>query len=165
LTLRNLRSGNDCSGPERRLRAITLIFNPEINAARVWVCDFLSTLPLAAALRQGLVTAAMARLAETGKAGKMEELYNYLCGVEFRQHVEAVVESFVAMQQDLQKERRATEKAWAAREKQLGRALLHTAQLYGGIQGIAGQTALPEIKTLELPAGEAPAGTPEPDAP
>jgi hypothetical protein len=121
----------------------------------VWVCDSASALPLAAALRQGLVTAAMARLAETGKAGKMEELYNYLCGVEFRQHVEAVVESFVAMQQDLQKERRAMEKSWAAREKQLDRALQHTAQLYGGIQGIAGRSALPEIKTLELPPSDA----------
>jgi hypothetical protein len=130
----------------------------------VWVCDFLSALPLAAALRHGLVTAAMARLAETGKAGKMEELYAYLCGLEFRQHVEAVVESFAAMQQDLQKERRAAEKAWAAREKQLGRALQHTAQLYGGIQGIAGQTALPEIKALELPAGDAPGAATESSA-
>lgn len=126
----------------------------------VWVCDFLSALPLAAALRHGLVTAAMARLAETGKAGKTEELYAYLCSVEFRQHIEAVVEAFAAMQQDLQKEKRAMEKAWAAREKQLGRALQHTAQLYGGIQGIAGQTALPEIKALELTAGEPPGDAP-----
>jgi len=131
----------------------------------VWVCDFLSALPLAAALRHGLVTAAMARLAETGKAGKTEELYAYLCSVEFRQHIEAVVEAFAAMQQDLQKEKRAMEKAWAAREKQLGRALQHTAQLYGGIQGIAGQTALPEIKALELPAGEPPSDAPEAPVP
>lgn len=120
----------------------------------VWVCDFASALPLAVALRQGLVTAAMARLAETGKAGKMEELYSYLCSVEFRQHVEAVVESFAAMQQDLQKERRAMEKAWAAREKQLSRAVQHTAQLYGSIQNIAGQNALPEIHALQLPGAD-----------
>jgi len=131
----------------------------------VWVCDFLSALPLAAALRHGLVTAAVARLAETGKAGKTEELYAYLCSVEFRQHIEAVVEAFAAMQQDLQKEKRAMEKAWAAREKQLGRALQHTAQLYGGIQGIAGQSALPEIKALELTAGEPPGDAPEAPVP
>ena len=130
----------------------------------VWVCDFVSALPLAAALRQGLLGTAMAHLAGTGKAGKMEELYAYLCGVEFRQHVEAVVESFAAMQQDLHKEKRAMEKAWAAREKQLGRALQHTAQLYGAIQGIAGQNALPEIKILELPAGDAPSAAPESSA-
>lgn len=120
----------------------------------VWVCDYISALPLAVALRSGLVNSAMARLAETGKAGKMEELYAYLCGNEFRQHVEAVVESFVAMQEDLQKERRAMEKAWGAREKQIARAIQHTAQLYGSIQGIAGQAALPEIQSLQLGAGD-----------
>jgi hypothetical protein len=119
----------------------------------VWVCDYASALPLAAALRSGLVNAAMTRLAETGKAGKMEELYAYLCGNEFRQHVEAVVETFVAMQAELLKERRAMEKAWGAREKQISRAIQHTAHLYGSIQGIAGQAALPEIKTLQLEAG------------
>jgi hypothetical protein len=116
----------------------------------VWVCDYISALPLAAALRSGLINAAMARLAETGKAGKMEELYAYLCSHEFRQHIEAVVESFVAMQDDLLRERRAMEKAWGAREKQITRAIQHTAQLYGSIQGIAGSAALPEIKTLQL---------------
>jgi hypothetical protein len=133
---------------------VSQVLPPEIKhfgqVDGVWVCDSVSALPLANALRHGLIAAAIARLAETGKAGKMEELYSYLCGVEFRQHVEAVVESFVAMQQDVQKERRAMEKAWAAREKQLGCALRHTAQLYGSIQGIAGQMALPEIKTLAL---------------
>jgi hypothetical protein len=118
----------------------------------VWVCDYASALPLAVALRSGLVNSAMARLAETGKAGKMEELYAYLCGNEFRQHVEAVVESFVAMQDDMQKERRAMEKAWSARAKHMDRAIQHTAQLYGGIQGIAGAAALPEIKSLQLEA-------------
>lgn len=34
----------------------------------VWVCDYASALPLAVALRSGLVNAAIARLAETGKA-------------------------------------------------------------------------------------------------
>lgn len=120
----------------------------------VWVCDFASALPLAAALRQGLLSTAMARLAETGKAGKMEEIYAYLCGVEFRQHVEAVVESFSQMQEELVREQRAMQKNWKARETQINRAIQHTAQLYGGIQGIAGSVALPEIKSLQLEAGD-----------
>lgn len=120
----------------------------------VWVCDYGSAIPLAVALRSGLVNATMVRLTETGKADKMEELYAYLCSSEFSQHVEAVVESFITMQEDLQRERRAMDKAWAAREKQIARAIQHTAQLYGSIQGIAGQEALPEIKTLQLGADE-----------
>jgi len=116
----------------------------------VWVCDCACMLAVATALRQGLIGAATARLAETGKQGKMEELYQYLCGTEFRQHIEGLVESFVVLQNDLGKERRAMEKIWAARERQIGRALRHTALLYGGIQGIAGGTALPELKHLQL---------------
>lgn len=119
----------------------------------IWVCDYISALPLAVALRSGMINAALARLAETGKAGKMEEVYSYVCSHEFRQHIEAMVDSFVAMQEDLQRERRAMDKAWAAREKQLTRAIQHTAQLYGNIQGIAGQAALPEIKILALESG------------
>lgn len=137
---------------------VTQVLPPEVKhfgqVDGVWVCDFLSAIPLAAALRHGLLQLAMARLAETGKAGKMEELYSYLCGLEFRQHVEALVESFTGLQDELTKERRAMEKIWAGREKQIVRAISHTAQLYGSIQGIAGAAALPEIKTLALDAGE-----------
>ena len=84
------------------------------------------------------------------QARKTEDLYHYLCGTEFRQHIEGMVESFVALQQDLGKERRAMEKIWAAREKQIGRALRHTALFYGDIQAMAGGNALPELKQLQL---------------
>jgi hypothetical protein len=124
----------------------------------IWVCNCACMLALATALRQGLIGAACARLAETGKQGKMEELYQYLCSTEFRQHIEGVVESFVDLQMDLAKERRAMEKIWAAREKQISRALRHTALLYGSIQSIAGGNALPELKLLQL---EEPAATAE----
>jgi hypothetical protein len=118
----------------------------------VWVCTSCCMLALAAALRQGLVGAGMARLAETGKQGKMEDLYQYLCSTEFRQHIEGMVESFVGLERDLAKERRAMDKIWASRQKQISRALSHTALLYGSIQGIAGGNILPELKQLQLEA-------------
>jgi hypothetical protein len=125
----------------------------------LWVCDYASVPGLAAALRCGIVSTAMARLAETGRIGKTEEVYAYLCSAEFRQRVEAMVESFTAMQKDLHRERRAMEKSWAAREKQIMRGIQHTAQLYGSIQGIMGHAVLPEIKTLSLGEGSEPAET------
>jgi hypothetical protein len=118
----------------------------------VWVCDSVCMLAVAAALRDGLIRTASARLAETGKQGKMEDLYQYLCSTEFQQHIEGIVESFVELQKDLHKERRAMEKIWAAREKQIVRAIRHTALLYGGIQSIAGGNTLPELKHLQLEA-------------
>ena len=118
----------------------------------VWLCDRACVLALSTALRQGLIGTATARLAETGKQGKKEELYQYLCGTGFRQHIEGMVETFIELQKELGKERRAMEKLWAARERQIMRAIRHTALLYGEIQGIAGGGALPEIKQLQLQA-------------
>lgn len=119
----------------------------------VWVCDFVSALPLAWALRQGLIHAAVARQAQEGRQGKMELLYEYLSGHEFRQTIEAIVESFVSMQSDLEAEKRAMEKQWSKRERMIRQVISRTASLYGGVQGIVGQANLPEIRSLELPPG------------
>jgi hypothetical protein len=117
----------------------------------VWVTNPPSAIGLATALRQGLVSVAKARLAADGKKGKMEQLYEYLAGTEFRQKVEAIVEAFIAMQADLESEKRAFDKIWARREKQIVQVVTNTALMYGGIQGIVGQSTLPEIPSLELP--------------
>lgn len=120
----------------------------------VWVCDPSSAIPLAVALRQGLIQTAVARQSQAGKQGKMELLYEYLSGHEFRQRVEAIVESFVTLQTDLEAEKRAFEKQWSRRERLLRQAVAHTAGLYGAVQGIVGPAALPEIQSLELPRGD-----------
>lgn len=120
----------------------------------IWVCDFASAIPLGVALRHGLIQAAVARQAQAGRQGKMEQLYEYLSGHEFKQRIEAIVEAFVTMQGDLESERRAMEKQWAKRERSIRQVISHTAGLYGGVQGIVGQATLPEIQSLALPAAE-----------
>jgi len=79
----------------------------------------------------------------------MELLYQYLAGDEFRQRVEAIVEAFEAMQGQIQRERRAMEKHWAEREKQLQRVIFGTSAMYGALQGIVG-SGLAAIPALEL---------------
>ena len=120
----------------------------------VWVCEPAFAAPLAAALRHGLLGVAMQRLQESGRADKMARLYDYLCGVEFRQHIEGVVEAFAGLQEQLAAEQRAFARQWKEREQQILKALQHTAMLYGSVQGIAGLNALPEIKTLQLPGAQ-----------
>jgi hypothetical protein len=120
----------------------------------VWVCEPAFALGLAAALRQGLITTAAQRLQQANRAEKTVVLYDHVCSVEFRQHIEAIVESFLGLKEQLDAERRAFTRQWKEREQQLEKAITHTAMLYGGIQGIAGREALPEIKTLQLEAGE-----------
>jgi len=51
----------------------------------VWVSDPLSAIPLAAALRQQLVALARERQPSVGKNEKLEILYQYLAGTEFKQ--------------------------------------------------------------------------------
>jgi hypothetical protein len=120
----------------------------------VWVCEPPFAVCLAAALRQGLVSTAVQRVQQANRAGKAELLYEHLCSVEFRQHVEAIVESFKGLKEQLDAEKRAFARQWKEREQQLEKAITHTAMLYGGVQGITGREALPEIRTLQLGSGE-----------
>ena len=117
----------------------------------VWVCDYPSFTGLATALRAALMQVHAARQAEVGKGHKMELLYDYLSGPEFRQRVEAMVESLRAMHQDLEKEKTAMQKIWKKREKQMQRILASTAAMYGEMQGIIG-ASMPELAALDLKA-------------
>lgn len=115
----------------------------------LWVTDRATALGLASALRVQLVHVTSARAASKGKGTKMELLYNYLTGTEFRQRVEAVVEAFHGLRDELERERRAMETNWARREKQIGRAETALAGMYGDMQGIVGPS-LPKVRHLEL---------------
>jgi hypothetical protein len=117
----------------------------------IWVTAPSCALALGAALRQGLLAVANERLAANGKSGKIDQLYNYLAGIEFRQKIEAIVEAFVAMQTDLETEKRLFAKTWAKREKQITQVITNTAEMYGSVQGVVGQSTLPEIECLALP--------------
>jgi hypothetical protein len=106
----------------------------------VWVSNPSSAISLAVALRSQLIEVATTKLAAVGKNEKMEILYQYLSGPEFKQRVEAIVEAFVAMQEDLQEERRVTERRWARREKQIQKVISNTSGMYGDFQGLIGSS-------------------------
>jgi hypothetical protein len=119
----------------------------------VWVTHPRATLPVAMILRQSLLEVALARQSSEGQQTKTEMVYQYLTGPRFRQRVEAIVEAFSTMQQDLEKERKAIMKQWAKREEQIERVMTATVGMYGDLQGIAGRS-LQEIEGLELAALE-----------
>ena len=87
----------------------------------VWVTDIQSYKPLASALREQLIQVSFARNASQGKSEKMDVMFNYLSGDEFRQRVEAIVDTFSDMHDQLNKEKRAMERIWKEREKQIQR--------------------------------------------
>jgi hypothetical protein len=115
----------------------------------VWVADPKVALPVALSLRQTLIEVATARQASEGQQTKMEMVYGYLTGPRFRQRVQAIVEAFSSMKEDLDREKKAITRQWAKREEQIDRVMQATVGMYGDLQGIAGKT-LQEIEGLEF---------------
>ncbi|WP_297927832.1 DUF2130 domain-containing protein [Metallibacterium sp.] len=114
----------------------------------VWVTHPRAALPVATILRHTLLQISTARQVSEGQQTKTEMVYQYLTGPRFRLRVEAIVEAFSGMKDDLDKERRAIMKQWAKREQQIERVMGATVGMYGDLQGIAGRS-LQEIEGLD----------------
>lgn len=119
----------------------------------VWVTHPRAALPVAVTLRHTLIEVTSARQTTEGQQTKMEMIYQYLTGPRFRQRVQAIVEAFSSMKEDLDREKKAITKQWAKREEQIERVMQATVGMYGDMQGIAGKT-LREIEGLEMRAIE-----------
>jgi hypothetical protein len=115
----------------------------------VWVTSPRAAIPVAIMLRQGLLEVSQTRALSQGQQTKAEMVYQYLTGPRFKQRVEAIVEAFSTMQDDLDKERKVITKQWAKRQEQIERVMGATVGMYGDLQGIAGKS-LQEIDGLEL---------------
>src|ERR1700737_3154580 len=108
----------------------------------IWVTSSQCAISLGAVLRMQLMQIASARAAAAGAKQKSEILYEYVVGsTEFRHRVEAIAEAFIG----LQEERRAAQRQWAKREKQIEQVISNTAGMYGELQALTG---LPDIPAL-----------------
>ena len=104
----------------------------------IWICNFTEVNSVAHLLRDGILKVYDIQRSEENKGDKMQLLYNYLTGIEFKGQVEAIVDGFMAMKQSIMKERIQMEKMWKEREKQLEKVLISTSGMYGSVKGIAG---------------------------
>ena len=118
----------------------------------VWVCTYEEFKGLAHVLREMVVKVRQAVDLQENKGEKMEMLYQYLTSNEFKMYVEAIVEGFTQMQDDLQREKNAMNRIWNQREKQIQKVLNNTTGMFGAIKGIAG-SSIPDIDILRLPDG------------
>jgi hypothetical protein len=118
----------------------------------IWVCTYEEFKSLCYVLREMMLQVGQAISSQANKGDKMELLYNYLTGSEFRMHIEAIVQSFSKMKGDIAAERRSYERIWNEREKNLDLVMKNTAQMFGSIKGIAGAAIAP-VQSLELPEG------------
>lgn len=116
----------------------------------VWVTDFQSAFSLIEALRMTLIQVANTKAIKDGQETKMELVYEYLTGPKFKHRVEAIVEKFEDMRDDLNREKKVMMKNWAKRESQIEGVIMATVGMHGDLQGIAGRS-MPRIDGLEAP--------------
>ncbi len=119
----------------------------------VWIVGYQHCVALAKALRLHIGELAKVKQSLVGRDEKMELLYQYLAGPQFKNRIENIVMAFVSMKQDLEAERRAFQRIWSKRDKDLEKVIGSTSTLYGDLQGIIGGS-LPTIQQLELTPGE-----------
>lgn len=115
----------------------------------VWIVSISLTLDLSTVLRFMLIEIAREKSFQDGKTEKREILYNYLTGPEFKNRLEAILEGFITLKNNLDSEKRAMEKIWSKREKQIEKVIKSISGMHGDLEGISGPT-LPVIKMLEL---------------
>lgn len=114
----------------------------------VWVVKPKLAPVLAAALRATILQVDAAHKNAEGKDAKMNALYTFLVGPEFRHRVEAIVENYSILQDEIEKEKRSTALRWARQEKSIRAVIDNTLGMYGDLQGITAR-GLPPIKALE----------------
>lgn len=119
----------------------------------IYICPYPDAKGLAMVLRGSIIRVNEASSANENKGEKMQMLYAYLTGNEFKHQMEAITEGFFSMKKAIISERVSMEKIWKEREKQIDKVLLNAAGMFGSVKGIAG-SAVSEIKGLELGADD-----------
>src|SRR3989344_7958658 len=118
---------------------------------RVWIGDYSTLRLLSVALRASLVGIASAKLASDNKDEISDLLFRYVTGSEFRQKVEAMVDTYKDMRDTIGREKRASIARWSKQEKQIEKVIAITAGTYGDLRGLIG-SSMQSIPALE--AGE-----------
>ncbi len=116
----------------------------------VWVCTLKEVSSLCFVLREMLIREHSTLVAQENKGDKMNLLYSYLIGEDFKNSVENIVEGFKNMKEEIETEKRAMGRIWKEREKQLEKVISNTIDMYGSIKGIGG-LSIQSVKSLELP--------------
>ncbi len=119
----------------------------------VWICTYHDVKNILFVLREMILREHSIRSSQENKGDKMDLLYHYLTSDDFRLRVETIVEGFSTLKIEMDREKRAMQKIWKEREKQIEKVITNTIDMYGSIRGIAGNAIAP-VKALELNVGD-----------
>lgn len=119
----------------------------------VIVTSFDCLLGVASQARFALIKESQLKNSLVGAQEKKDYVMQYLQSNQFRQRVEAIIEAFSTLKNDLEKEKRMYANLWAKREKQIEQVINNTVGMYGDMQGLMG-ASLPQIASLEITTTE-----------
>ncbi len=115
----------------------------------VWVLDSAYVVPLTLMVRSHLLQLHQAKNSLIGREEKKDYLYQYISSPQFKNRLESIVMGFSSLKQDLESEKRAMQRIWSKREKEIERVIASTAGISGDMQGIIG-AGFPTVAALEL---------------
>jgi hypothetical protein len=142
--------------------AVLVATNPpagiETFASRdgIWIVKRRYTRDLASLLRHILIAVYAERANQAGKDEKMEILYSYLTSPEFQHRVQAIVEGFTYLLNDVESEKRWFAIKWARQEKEIRKIIDSTQGMYGDLQAVTGRSliAIPALEaSLDISEG------------
>ena len=124
----------------------------------VWVSSVEGALPLATALRSQMIESTRLQRASQGKGLKMDEVYKYLTSPRFSERIQRIVDTWIAMEEQVNREERAMRSQWKARRKQLEKLRDSTIEMYTDFSAIFGQeiAQIPGLELEALPPGDVP---------
>lgn len=83
----------------------------------IWICSYEASKSLCLVIREFVVKAYEVTAVTKGKDDKMEMLYDYLTGDEFRLNIETIFNKLAEMKMQIDKEKADTVKLWKKREE------------------------------------------------
>ncbi|WP_190600766.1 DUF2130 domain-containing protein [Candidatus Vesicomyidisocius sp. SY067_SCS001] len=116
----------------------------------IWVCSLEEFKMISYILRKQLIEIYKIRGISENREDIVSHLYRYLTSSEFKMDMEAIVEGFTEMRSDIDSEKKAFNRIWSKRGKQLEKIMLSTVNMYGSLQGIS-NNSIETINGLELP--------------
>ncbi len=115
------------------------------------VTEFPHIVAVSSLMRVYLINVKRAKLSQTDRQTKEGMLYGYITSNDFRNRVQSIVDSISHAKEDLENEKKALNRIWAKRNMELERAVIDLAEVYGRMQGVAGNS-LPDIPSLQSPS-------------
>jgi len=114
----------------------------------IYICSYQEFKGLSSILRNVILEFSKHRVLNENIHEKKELLYNFLTSKKFISGIERIIESFITMNEDLEKEERISIKNFENRRMHLGIARDNTVKIFTSFSSIAG-SSIKNLKMLE----------------